>query len=495
MIYQVAMRPARFSVRRLLLGASIVFVALVLAFAVVAGLIAHLVLALLALGVAALVFFQPLWAAVFFAAFTPLNRFVIAATLYYTQSDAITKLVQLWKDGIIAVLLLRVLYDAVFSSSPKRLRYLDFVVAAFIALSLPYLFYAGPQDVDDFTRLQGFRTDASFLFAYFVGRGLAVRRKHVRWLVLALVPGSLIVAAVSLWQFAQPAQANQFFATLGLSDFSQLQGASGAATAVRERSIAGVSLARASGLLMGDLALSFYQLVLVAISGALYFEARSPWRRALCGTFLLLMIGTLVLTITRSAILSAVPVVVVAAVLARAYGRLVLIGAIGACLAVAAITLTRFDVATLQRLADPNESSVQGHLSAAEESFAIIEREPLGQGLGTAGTIGQRYLGARAITNESWYLQLATEMGVAAASLYLLALVLATGHAVRAYRRSTDVWLRVLALTIATSGVGFLLLGNFLHAWENTVLSMLFWLYAGIVLRASVLDRSPEYRR
>jgi hypothetical protein len=38
-------------------------------------------------------------------------------------------------------------------------------------------------------------------------------------------------------------------------------------------------------------------------------------------------------------------------------------------------------------------------------------------------------------------------------------------------------------------------LGNFLHAWENTVLSIFIWLMAGLALRARSLEASEEYQR
>jgi hypothetical protein len=50
-------------------------------------------------------------------------------------------------------------------------------------------------------------------------------------------------------------------------------------------------------------------------------------------------------------------------------------------------------------------------------------------------------------------------------------------------------------LSTVGAGVGFLVLGNFLHAWENTVLSIFVWLIAGIAIRARSLEASPEYQR
>jgi hypothetical protein len=47
---------------------------------------------------------------------------------------------------------------------------------------------------------------------------------------------------------------------------------------------------------------------------------------------------------------------------------------------------------------------------------------------------------------------------------------------------------------MAGGAVGFLVIGNVLHAWEVSVLSILFWLLAGIAVRADELEASPGYR-
>jgi hypothetical protein len=436
-----------------------------------------MVLAVLALsaGLATLVFRFPSWAAVFFVAFVPVNRFVIQAAFHLAGLDDFARLAFLWRDGLMLVLLARVIWDALFSAAPRRILYVDILVLFFLLLSLVYLAYPGSFDTDLLTRVQGFRTDASFLVAYFVGRGLTLRPRHARWLVLAIIPGSLLVAAVAAWQFAAPAQANAVFDALGLRD-------------ARERGIAGVDLTRASSLLLGDLALSFYQIFLVALSSALFFEVRGVWRQGVSGGFVVGMIGTLALTITRSSILAAAVVVAVAALVSRAFRRFVVLSAVCGALGLVVIAASGLELEYLQRLGDPGEASAQARLIAASKSFDIAAENPLGQGLGTAGTIGQRYLGSGAITNESWYLQLLTEMGPLSAALYLAITVVIIIHALIAYIRLRQFWLRVLALSVGSGGLGFLVVSNFLHAWENTVLSMLFWLCAGIVVRAKQLE-------
>src|SRR5439155_4116085 len=106
-------------------------------------------------------------------AFLPINRFVILLIFHFTGSGALTKITQLWKDGLIALLLLRVIYDMAFNEKQPRIKYLDLFVLFFISFSLVYILYPVPDDI--MTRVQGFRSDAFFLVAYFVGRGLQLQ--------------------------------------------------------------------------------------------------------------------------------------------------------------------------------------------------------------------------------------------------------------------------------------------------------------------------------
>ena len=438
--------------------------------------------ALVGLGVIVVVAWRwPAATAVFFVLFTPVNRFAIAGLFLAFHSPQLDKFALLWKDALIGILVARVLYDALFSRRAITLRYLDFLVFAFIALSTVYVFYPGSLDTDLFTRLQGFRSDASFLFAYFIGRALVFERRHIRWMVLGLTPGSILIFGVAMFEFFAPALAAHYVDALGITDFET----------VRNRSISGVELHRASAL-VGDLALSFYQMVLVALASALYVES-SGRRRLWSGLFLGTMVAALVATLTRSAILTGIAVILITAVLARRPIRVAVLGGVAAIAGIAGIVLSGIRLETVQRLFSLQDASTQGHLHALQRSLAQIQHEPLGRGLGTAGTIGQRFVGDRAITNENWYLQLGTEMGILAAVLYLAIVAIVAVACFHTYFGVRDTWLRTLALGIGAAAVGFLILGNLLHAWENTILSMAFWLMAGIVVRARDLDVSPSF--
>lgn len=495
-MYQpLALKPRGLARPSLLIPAGFGITAVLLLLVSMVGLSMYFGVLAMMVALAVVAWRWPVWAAVFYAFFMSINRFVILLVFQFSGSDLLTKGIQVWKDGFVAVLVARVLYELLFTNRPRQLRYADVLVVGFILLSAVYLIYPGPLDVDPFTRVQGFRTDVTFLFAYLIGRGMVIDRRQLRWLVLALVPGSLIVAGVAVWQVAAPASANHFFDLLGFSQFSDLQGSLSSTEAVRGRGINGINLPRASSLQLGDLALAYYQLFLSAVAAAMLFMSRSRWQKAGSGAFLLVMLGTLALTGSRSALLAAGIALLAMAILARAPMQMVAVGVAGAAVALMLVVATQVNLTLLSGLLTLSDPSALGHASAAVRSLELIQQQPLGGGLGTAGTIGQRYLGDLSITNENWFLQIGSEMGILAAVLFAAICVAVIAASAHAYLGVKDLWLRVITLSTVGAGVGFLVLGNFLHAWENTVLSIFIWLIAGIAIRARSLEASPEYQR
>jgi len=467
--------PERLIWRGALAGGLVLGLLILLGFTVPLGALAVVV------AIAAVGWRWPTGTAIFFAVFTPLNRFFLAGLHVFIHVGAIDRYALLWKDALVAVLVTRVLYDSLFSRTEKRVVFLDFLILGFIALAAIYIIYPGPENTDLFTRVQGFRTDASFLFAYFIGRAIHLERRHVRWLMLGLVPGSLVITAVAIFEFVAPSTASHLISAYGLDNLET----------VRSRSISGVDLPRASAL-MGDLALSFYQMVLIALAAALYFQSKGR-ARVLSGIFLVAMVATLVATLTRSAIVTSAVVILVTGVVTRRFGQLMVTSLAATILGLGAFIAAGARIDVVQRLTSLTDASTLGHGRALQRSLEIIQASPFGLGLGTAGTISQRQLGNLAITNENWYLQIGTEMGVLAAVLYLLIIAVLVWHSFATYFQLRDVWLRALALGVGSGAIGFLMLGNLLHAWENTILSMLFWMLAGIVVRARRLEASPDY--
>ena len=63
------------------------------------------------------------------------------------------------------------------------------------------------------------------------------------------------------------------------------------------------------------------------------------------------------------------------------------------------------------------------------------------------------------------------------------------------FRRVRDLALSRVCIAVFGGSIGFFVLGNMLHAWEVLVVSMAFWLLAGIAVGAREGDTDPEYAR
>ena len=494
MIYRLP-APRRLPYLEIGLIAALVLASLFLIAVFGAGLGLYATAAAVVLPVGLLAVRWPTATAVTFIAFTPINRFVIMIVYHYSHSLLVTKSVEVWKEAILGAILMRVFYDVFFTPTRKhKVLPMDILALFFVAIGLVYLLYPGALNSNFLARVQGLRADTVFLLAYFAGRGLHLNRTRLRWIVAAIIPGAIVVAIVALFQFVEPTLANKLFEYLGYSDFVKFQGKIGDSIAVRNRDLPGAaSLPRAGSLLLGDLALAFFQILTVSLAAAMFYGARRLRTIMLNGLFLALMLGALAVTLSRSAMASGAAAIALAAVPARALGRTLLFGAVALLLVVGVILSGYIKVTTVSALVNLGDASAVKHVAAIQNSLTLIVQYPLGRGLGTAGNIGQQQQGGQGITNESWYLQIGTEMGVLGMAAYLALVAIAMVVALRQFLKVHDYWLRTITLTVATAAVAMLVLGQFLHAWENTPLSMVFWLFAGIAVHAKDLEDAPDF--
>ena len=437
----------------------------------------------------------PVVTACSYIAFTPLNRFGIMLVYHFTGSSTITKLFQGWKEVLLGALLARVVYDLLTTPDRRHtIRLMDLAVLTFILLGTLYMLWPGPLDLDIYTRFQGWRSDTEFMLAYYIGRGLHLNRDKLRWMFVAVLPGTVAVGLVALWQFVSPTTANSIFDSLGYSKFVAYQGMLGDNEAVRTRDIPGAeTLPRASSLLLSDLALSFYQVFACSLAAAMFFAASKLRNTVAAGALLALSFVALVVTLSRSSIACGASALAAAAIYSRTMFRVVVLGLVGAGLVALVLVIGFVQLSTVESMVSFKDPSSIQHAEELRASLVAMQEYPFGRGIGTAGNIGQQQLGNAGITNESWYLQLGTEMGVWTMGLYAVLVAIACVVAAINYLRVSDFWLRVLCLTVATAAGAMLVLGNFLHAWENTPLSFVFWLLAGVAWRAPELEASPDY--
>jgi hypothetical protein len=397
---------------------------------------------------------------------------------------------QAWKELVVAVLLARVVDQAFRRRRAPRVYLLDLAIIAFLAYGCLYLLY--PSSLAETTltsQLFGLRANAFFLLAYFIGRGVEIDVRRLRALLATFSVLVVLVAAAGVAQFLFPGAANSLFDALSFPDYVEAQrGDQGVQYVVRQNDIQGLLIPRASSFFLSDLGLAFYSMLAAPLMVALFLNARRFRGRLAANILMLAALGTAVLTVTRSAMAALVPMLAAMFAWRRALPGALLLAVEGAAVVAPLALYLNLTPALLRGMFSPDEASVQGHLRALDLSIAVLLDEPFGRGLGTAGQVAQRFTPQGGITNESWYLQLATEMGVLAALLFLAILV---GFGVAAFVQTMRVrlfWLRSLCLGMAGAAIGFGVVGLTLHAWENLTISILFWLFAGLVVRAQDIE-------
>ncbi len=474
---------------------ALVCLAMIVLFAVVAAGMAIPVAALCGAVIIAWIVWQwPTPTAISLVVLITLARFISFASFAATHSTWVLRGSQLWKDEVIVVLTLRLVHEAFLRRALPRLHFLDLLVGAFIALAGLYIFYPGTIAGSSYlVRALAFRQDALYLLAYFVGRGLPLRRNDLRLMLRLLIGLSLVISAVALFQFLAPNLSNRIFERLGYSAFTSALGTPFEQQSVRSRDLSVGQLPRASSLFLADLGLAFYLVLLIPLAAALFFSFRRRSSQFWSGLFLLVMVGTMGMTIARAPLAGALAATIALVLLSRSFIKAawVTVGLVAMLLLF--LVVTGYSLGLLGEVFSTQDSSAAAHTGYISSSLRIVWAEPLGEGLGNgshvsilASGLGQGGLPSWA--TETWYLQMGLEMGLLAMVLFGAILLIATCNSMLSGLRLTDPWLRALCLGTGGAGVGFILVSAFHPVWAAVQVTFLFWLFAGIAARAPQLQ-------
>jgi hypothetical protein len=425
----------------------------------------------------------------------PLSRFTSLLIFSATGSVWAVRANQLVKDELIIVLLIAVANQAFRRRSVPTLYLFDIVIAAYASLTLLYLFYPGASgyETNALASVLAWRQDALYFLAYFIGRGMTLDRRILRLMLHVLVGLSVVLGIVALLQFALPGLSNAAFNYLGFDRFMAVIGAPHETLVVRDRGIPGADFPRASSLFLADLGLAFFQVLIIPFAAALFYLARRRTEQFGYGMFLVLMIAALAATVTRSAVVAAAVGMCAVTVHTAAYLRAWTVAVSLVALSLPAIIVMGVSPDSIRALTSVREGSATAHMSLLTEGLAQLREYPLGLGLGhgshVANLVSNFGVNLSVSSTESWYMQLALEMGIAAVALFSLMLLMATGKAALTSFHVTDPLLKVVTVGVAGAGLSLVVLGLLQPVWAAVHVSYLFWLFAGIAARASTLER------
>lgn len=433
---------------------------------------------------------RPMWGLMALIVFGAVHQFGVLLVFHFAGPGLALRAAQLWKELVVIVLLAKVVHLASRRGKAPSLHLLDLAIMVFMAYSALYLLY--PSSVEETTlvsMLFGLRADTFFLLAYFIGRGISLATGQIRALLIAFLALATANAVVAALQFAAPGAANSFFESLSFREYMEFQrGDAAVGYAIRQSEVSGAAVPRAGGLLLSDLALAFYTLLAAPLAASLFFTLGRIHEKIVFNLVLVATMATTAFTVTRSAILAMVAGLGALVLRSGSFRSLAVVAAQGVLIILPLGYSLDITPALLQDIFSPDEASARAHIAAIEASLKTVAEEPFGRGLGTAGQVAQRFTPQGGITSESWYLQIATEIGVFAAMIFALILL---GFAVTAfvqYGRVRDPWLKALCLGMGGATIGFGLVGLTLHAWEGLTTSIVFWLFAGMVVRAAGIE-------
>ena len=440
------------------------------------------------------------------------HNVVLMILLRLGTPDVIVRIVQAWKEGILALLLgltARLALTAWRAGRRPRLLFLDWLMVAFTAVVIVYALIP-PElfgvHVTLAQRLIAIRLDLLLPLLYLFGRVFwTSRRADLAWVIGAIVGSAAVVGlvgAIELWLIPTrawlDAGVNQLSAWLGFT----YHGPGGLPENFFQTSSEGLLVRREVSTYVSPLGVAYGGLLIVPL--AISFAVR-PAPGARVRLLRLLLLGLVVVgvlfSVTRLAIaLMVVEVAMIALLLRRAW----LFAAAGLVAAAAVFMLYGYPqigplmdrqlnpVAHRQvHIVSQTDPSLREHVGLLGYDLEYVRLHPLGTGLGSA----VHRFGSSQGTGESAVFDFFGEMGVVGGALYLPTYFLMTLAGLRAYLRGRrDVLLGALPLVAAIGGLMLFLITLTSDVWGDFPVTFLFWWAAGYSVSLTALPASGSIR-
>jgi hypothetical protein len=448
---------------------------------------------LIALGVLILAARRPDLSLLALIILLPFQGLLLAKLWSWGMPDSVVRHLGAWKE----CLALGVIVAGVrnFLVSRHRLDLLDRLALGFVAFALLYAvlqstIVPGAPSASSI-RLLGFRETAGFVLLLFGARHAPLGPRFARRAMSAVFAVGVAVAAVGVYEALFSSAWNRF--VVHTIKYTQYQAAVLHTQATNPSDIrvygyiGGTKYVRIGSVFLSSLSCAWFLILPFAVGiERLLRRSGSPF--VLPGT--ILIAAALLLTQTRSAILGALIVAVLA--LLPAAGRpshwrtqvAILLSALvvlGIPAAFATGVARRIETADNQ-----GNQSTTGHISGFWSGVNTMGADPLGLGVGTGAGTGQRFQVKDDQIPENNYLEVGDELGIAGGVLFLILTLALLTTLRRRSRGDPD----PLVTAVFTAGVGLAVSAWFLQTWSEFAVSWTYWALAGAML-ATVARRAP----
>ncbi len=434
---------------------------------------------------------HPKWLLLGTIAFVPLHALVTLILVGALQVPwIIPRLFVAWKEMLLAAIILYFVLRMLHTGQlPFKIGVLDGLILAFFGLSLIYVI--APSELADLEiKLRGFKVDAFFFLAYFAARSVNWSRRDVVFtLKLVFGIGALAALVAIMERFLLR---GGFLLTIGYSKFAVFQGYdlndktifwSPASLPASFYGWIGSRLVHRSGsFYISTLGYAFASLLFVSMAYSFFLNAKSRPLRLVFGSLTMVFLLGIALSYTRSALASlSFSLFVLTLWLFRPTSRLILITALALLFALGLLFLVIPSDSPVSYLF--GDMSTQAHINGWVKSFEVMSSQPLGQGLGTAGSVAHKFLEDKGVSNESWYFQIATEMGILMMLLFVGGVLYWLALCFQIAQRDQDPLIKSFAWGLFGAGLGLSLNGLFLHVWLEPHVALTYWILAGVLLQ------------
>lgn len=380
-------------------------------------------------------------------------------------------------------------------ASPRRLDTLDRLALGFVAFTGLYALLQttivpgapSPSNI----RLLGFRETAGFVLLLFGARHAPLGPRFARRIAVVAFAVGAIVAAAGVFEAIASSAWNHF--VVHTIKYTQYQAAVLHTHATNPADIrtygyiGGTRTVRVGSVFLSSLSCAWYLILPFAI-GVERIVRRTATPPVLLAT--VLISAALLLTQTRSAIIAALIVAVLA--LWPAAGRprhwrtqvAIVLGAL-ALLGVPAAFATSL-AKRVESAGNQSNQSTAGHISGFWSGVDTLGRDPLGLGLGTGAGTGQRFGVQKDTIPENNYLEVGDELGIVPLLIFVAITVVLIARLRRLARQRSD----ALITAAWAAGIGLAVAAWFLQTWNEFAVAWTYWGIAGATLGLA-RERAP----
>ena len=415
----------------------------------------------------------------------PFQGLILAKLWSWGLPASVTSHLGAWKESLALGVVLAGVRNLL--ATEDRLDLLDALALGFVAIVVLYAAFQstiipGAPSASNI-RLLGFRETAAFVLLLFGARHAPLGPAFARRAIGAVFAVGAAVAAIGVYEAIDSAGWNRFVVhTIKYTQYQSVVLHSQVPNPGDIRVygyLGGTKFVRVGSVFLSSLSCAWFLILPFAVGvERLIRRTATPLGRMAT----LLIAAGLLLTQTRSAILGALVVTLLALVPAAGRPRhwrtqvalvLIAVAALGIPAAFATGVARR-----VESVGSQGNQTTAGHVAGFWSGVDTMGSFPLGLGLGTGAGTGQRFQVHDDKIPENNYLEIGDELGIAPGLLFVvltLALLTSLG---RVARRSPH---PLVAICFA-AGAGLALAAWFLQTWSEFAVSWTYWGLAGAAL-------------